>query len=307
MYDVNRDKTVFNEERKRISMKKMHFVIIGLLIIGFTTGCSQNDETNTNQEEKVIPIEVVEATEEDLVIEKSLYGRTAPKRTTPIVVQMPGEIDELKVENGDQVEEGDIIATLKTQAGTQNVGAPRKGEVIQLEQEEGDCATESEPLAMIIDLTEIKLDFTVTSHLRSLLEKDAELTTIINDEEYTAEITMIGTMPGETGLYPIEAKVNNEDEQILPGMVTVMQVPEKRIKKALILPTEAIIEESDETYVYIVQDDTVVKTDITILETQSDKTAVEGEIEVDDQIVINGQLTLEDGSKVNVVKEGNQS
>src|SRR5690625_7980276 len=93
MYDVNRDKTVFNEERKRFSMKKMHFVIIGLLIIGFTTGCSQNDETNTNQEEKVIPIEVVEATEEDLVIEKSLYGRTAPKRTTPIVVQMPGEIE----------------------------------------------------------------------------------------------------------------------------------------------------------------------------------------------------------------------
>src|SRR5690625_1641991 len=112
MYDVNRDKTVFNEERKRFSMKKMHFVIIGLLIIGFTTGCSQNDETNTNQEEKVIPIEVVEATEEDLVIEKSLYGRTAPKRTTPIVVQMPGEIDELKVENEDKVEEGDIIATL---------------------------------------------------------------------------------------------------------------------------------------------------------------------------------------------------
>lgn len=281
--------------------------MIGLLIIGFMTACSQNEEEKDSQEDKVIPVEVIEATEEDLVIEKSLYGRTAPKRITPIIVQLPGEIDELKVENGEQVEEGDIIATLKTQAGIQNVEAPRKGEVIQLEQEEGDFVTESEPLAMIIDLTEIKLDFTVTSHLRSLLEKEAELTTIINDEKYTAEITMIGTMPDETGLYPIEAKVDNEDEQILPGMVTVMHVPENRIKKALILPTEAIIEDSDHTYIYMVQDDRVVKTDITILETQSDKTAVEGEIEVGDQVVINGQLTLEDGSKVNVVKEGNQS
>src|SRR5690625_285596 len=288
-------------------MKKVLFSMIGLLLIGFLTACNQNEETEHNQEENIIPVETVEVTEGDLVIEKSLYGRTEPTRLTSIMVQMPGEIDDLEVENGDQVEEGDIIATLKTQVGKQNIEAPRKGEVIQLESEEGDLVTETEPLAMIIDLTEIKVNFTVTSHLRSLLEKESKLTTEINDEKYTAEVTMVGTMPDETGLYPVEAKIENEDNKILPGMIAVMQIPEKRIKQAFILPTEAIVEESDSTYIYIVEDDSVVKTEITVLETQSDKTAIEAEIEIGDQVVINGQLTIEDGSKVNVVKEGNQS
>src|SRR5690625_3731851 len=114
-------------------MKKMLFSIIVLLYMGFLTACNQNEDTIENQENRVIPVEVEEIKEGDLVIEKSLYGRTAPIRTVPIMIQLPGEIDELEVKNGDQVEENDIIATLKTQVGQQHVKAPRKGEIAQLE------------------------------------------------------------------------------------------------------------------------------------------------------------------------------
>ena len=223
------------------------------------------------------------------------------------MIQMPGEIKELEVGNGDQVEEDDLIATLKTQAGQQNIEAPGKGEIVQLEVEEGDLVTDAEPLAMIIDLEDVKVNFTVTSKLRSLLEKDETLDIFIHDEKYTAKVTSISIMPDETGLYPVEAIIENEDSEILPGMVAVMHVPETRIKNAIILPTAAVIEDSDGAFIYIVQDDQVVKTEITILEAQSDETAIEGEVNAGDQVVVNGQLTLEDGSKVNVVKEGNQS
>lgn len=288
-------------------MKKALLSIAAVLLIGVLAACNQNENTVEDQEDTVIPVETVEAIEGDLVIEKSLYGRTAPIRVTPIMVQMPGEIDELKVSNGDQVEEDDLIATIKTQAGQQNIEAPRKGEITQLEVEEGDLVTDAEPLAMIIDLEEIKVNFTVTSKLHSLLEKDATLDVFINDKKYSADVTSIGTLPDETGLYPVVASVENKANEILPGMVAIMHVPEERIDNAIILPTEAIIEESEGAFVYLVQDDQVVKTEITILETQSDETAIEGEVNAGDQVVINGQLTLEDGSKVNVVKEGNES
>jgi len=85
-----------------------------------------------------------------------------------------------------------------------------------------------------------------------------------------------------------------------------MKVPEKRIKQALILPTEAIVEESDETFIYIMKDDKAVKTKIKVKETQSDKTAIEGEVEKGDQIIVNGQLTLSDGDKVKVVNESEE-
>lgn len=288
-------------------MKKSLFGIMVFLLLGVLVACNENEDTVEDKEDIIIPVETVAAIEGDLVIEKSLYGRTAPMRITPIMVQIPGEIDELEVENGDQVEEDDLIATLKTQVGQQNVEAPRKGEIMQLGLEEGDLVTDAEPLAMIIDLDEIKVNFTVTNNQRSLLEKDATLDIFIDDQKYTAEIHTIGTMPDETGLYPVEAKVENEDGKILPGMMATMHVPETRIENAVILPTAAVIEESDRAFVYLVQNDHVVKTEITILAAQSDETAIEGDLEVSDQIVINGHLTLEDGSKVTVVKEGNQS
>ncbi len=288
-------------------MKRMLLSIVGLLFVGFLTACNQNEDTIVDQEEVIIPVETVEATEGDLVIEKSLYGRTAPMRITPIMSQMPGEIDELEIENGDQVEEDDLIATLKTQVGQQNIKAPRKGEITQLEVEEGDLATDAEPFAMIVDVGEMKVNFTVTSKLRSLLEKDSTLDIFINDEKYAAKITTIGKMPDETGLYPVEASVENENGEILPGMVAVMHVPENRIENAIILPTAAIVEETEGAFIYLVQDNQVVKSEITILEAQSDETAIKGEVSAGDQVVINGQLTLEDGSKVDVVKEGNQS
>lgn len=288
-------------------MKKVFFLIVVFLLIGVLASCNQNEETIENQEDVIIPVEIVEAIEDDLVTEKLLYGRTVPNQVTPIMIQMPGEIDELEVENGDQVEEDDLIATLKTQAGQQNIEAPRKGEIAQLEVKEGDLVTDDDPLAMIIDLEDVKVNFTVTSKQHSLVKKESTLDIFIHDKKYTAEIISIGTMPDDTGLYPVEASVKNEDNEILPGMVAVMHVPDNRIENAIILPTAAIIEEADGAFIYLVQDDQVVKTEITILESQSNETAVEGEVKVGDQVVINGQLTLDDGSKVNVVEEGNQS
>lgn len=277
------------------------------MLIGFLTACSQNEETKENREDVIIPVETVEAVEGELVIEKLLYGRTAPKQITPILIQIPGEVDELKVENGDQVEEDDLIAILKTQVGQQNIKAPQNGEIVQLEVEEGDVVTDAEPFAMVIDLGEIKVDFPVTNHVRSLLEKGDTYISIIDDQEYEIKITSISILPDETGLYPIEASLENKDNKVLPGMVAVMNVPERRIENGLILPTSAIIEETDGAFIYLVQDNEAVKREITILESQSDQTAIEGDVQAGDQVVINGQLTLEDGSKVNVVKEGNQS
>lgn len=288
-------------------MKQIFLSVAVVLFIGFLAACNQNEETIERREDTVISVETVEATEGDLVVKKTLYGRTVPMRTTPIMIQMPGEIDKLEVENGDQVEEGDVIVTLITTAGIQNITAPNAGEIAQLEMVEGDVVTEADPLGIIIDLESLKVNFTVTDKLHALLEKDSTEEIFINEKKYTAGIISIGMIPDETGLYPVEASLENKEREILPGMVAVMHVPESRIEDAIILPTTAIHEEDDGAFIYLIQDNQANKTEITILESQSDQTAIEGEVNPGDQIVNNGQLTLEDGSKVDVVKEGDQS
>src|SRR5699024_5635854 len=68
------------------------------------------------------------------------------------------------------------------------------------------------------------------------------------------------------------------------------------------VPTETIVEKGGESFVFVIEDDQAVETKVTIEETQSDKTAIKGDVKKDDEIVTTGQLSLQDGSKVNVVE-----
>lgn len=283
-------------------LRKILISLAAVFLLTMLVAC--NEDEVEEAEETVVPVETVEIEEGDLVINKTMNGRTEPNDLTPIIAQNPGEVDVLEVKNGDKVEEDDLIATLITQVGKQNIYAPKDGEIANLDLKEGDMTSNEDPLAILIDLEEVTIKFDVTSNDRSLFKLENKRTTLINGEEYKAEITSISTMPGETGLYEVEAVIDNKDNDILPGMIAVMQVPEKRVKEAMIVPTEAVVEEIEGVYIYIIKDGKAVKTEITVKETQSDKSAIEGEVKVGDEIVINGQLTLSDGAEVDVVEEG---
>lgn len=283
--------------------RKLLYGVFIILIIGLLSACNDDEEADEKEEEEAIPVETTEVEKGNLTIDKVVYGRTEPKSTSPIMLQTPGEIDELKVANGDEVEKDEVIARVKTPAGIQDIKAPKKGEVMKLEVSEGSMASDSDPVAIVADLSEMNVGLTVTAEVRKLFEKDKEVTIMDEDEELEGEISNIDSMPDDTGLYPITVYVENEDDKLIPGMVVSLTIPEKRVKDAFILPTEAIVEDSDGAFVYVVEDNKAKKQEITIKESQSDKTAIEGEIEEGDVIVINGSLTLTDGAELDVVDE----
>lgn len=284
-------------------MKKILLGIAAILLVTLLAACSEDEEKDTKKEEaRVTPVETEKAVKEDFTIEKSVYGRTSPGSTTPIMLQTPGEIDTLEVENGDKVKEDDLIATIETPAGKQNIRAPKDGEIAQLKAAEGDMASVEDPLALVVKTEEMKLEFFVTSGVQSLFSKDDKRKAMINDKKYEVTIDSIGTMPDDTGLYPIEAMVKNEDNKILSGMVAVLTVPEKKLKDVIIIPTAAIVEENDESFVYVVKEDKAKKINVEIKETQSDITAIKSDVKADDQVVVSGQMTLSDGVQVDVVK-----
>ncbi|WP_067728587.1 efflux RND transporter periplasmic adaptor subunit [Oceanobacillus damuensis] len=282
-------------------MKKMLLGAV-ILMIGLLAACNDDEETPEEVQERVVPVETAEAESGDLIIEKILIGRTAPGSTTPVIIQSPGEVDSLEAENGAQVEEDDLIAIIRTTNGNQNVHAPKSGQVLQIQAEEGDMATNEEPFAIIADMDEIKLQLSVTADVRSLLHVDDTYTAVIDDEEYEAAITDVGALPDDTGLYPVEATVENPEKAIIAGMIAELSIPETTVEDTILVPTAAIVREDDRSYVYIVKNDTAEKVEVSILETQSDKTAIEADVQTGDQVVITGQLTLSDGAHVDDTK-----
>lgn len=281
---------------------------IGILAVLVLSACQNEvDDTNEAEEDRKVPVEVVQASIGDLVVERSVNVRTSPAEMTPIMVTTPGEIVELYIENGDQVEEDESVASIQTRVGKQTIKAPRAGEIMQLKAKEEDLISEEDPLAMIVDLDDMIAQVGVTHTIRALLKQDMTVEALIEGETYDATITSISQLPDDTGLYPIEAMIKNDDHIILSGMIAELRIPEVREEHATIVPTEAVIEESDGDFVFIVNDDQAVKMEVSILDMQSDQTAIEGDINEGDQVVVNGQITLADGVRVNVVKEGHSS
>ncbi|MFD2044459.1 efflux RND transporter periplasmic adaptor subunit [Ornithinibacillus salinisoli] len=286
-------------------MKKI-MIMAALLLIFILAACTEEDESNEDAEDRIASVEVAEVTEGDLVVERAIFGRTSPNKMTPIMLQNPGEVDVLEVEEGDMVEEDDVIATIATVAGNQNIYASAAGKIVNLGVEEGSMVDNSEPFAMIADMEVMELQFSVTADMMAKIKKEDVFTAIVNGKEYEAEIMTVGQMPNDNGLYDVEATVDNEDGEIVTGVIATMNIPVSRVKNTILIPTAAIVEESDETFVYIINDQEAVKTNITIQETQSDVAAVEAEISEGDQIVVNGQLLLSDGTKVEIVEESGE-
>src|SRR5699024_10539837 len=182
--------------------------------------------------------------------------------------------------------------------------APKAGTVVNLSAGEGEMVGNEDPFTMIATMDTMKMEFSVTADEHKLLKQDDKRKVTLQDTTYDATISKVGSSPDDTGLYPVEATIDQEDVDILIGTVANIKIPVKRVKDAIIVPTETIVEKGGESFVFVIEDDQAVETKVTIEETQSDKTAIKGDGKKDDEIVTTGQLSLQDGSKVNVVEAG---
>lgn len=282
-------------------MKKLILTLVALLLL---TACNQAEDKNTDKHDTITSVETATVTKGNMVIEHSIYGRTVPASTSPVTLLAPGQIKTLEVENGDKVETGDAIATIQTPKGMQTISAKNSGEIAQLQGSEGATVTNEKPLAVIVDLNPLNLQLTITADATSLFEQGKKYPVQINGTKIDAEITSVGTLPNDTGLYRIEARIANDDHKFLPGMVGRMNVPETTVEDALIVPTEAVTQENGQSFIYVIKDNKAIEKKIKIIETQSDKTAIKGDVKKGAQVVISGQLTLSDGGKVHIAEAG---
>ncbi|MFD2658185.1 efflux RND transporter periplasmic adaptor subunit [Gracilibacillus thailandensis] len=285
-------------------MKRLLFLL--MIVIITLVACSENSDEEEEQVERVTPVETGEVTKGDLVMERNFYGRTMPNQTTPVIPSVAGEIDELEVENGDKVEEDDDIAIISSPQGNITVEAPADGVISQLEAKEGSMVSNQDPLATIIDLEQLTVQLQVPDVQLELFEKGKEVTLLLQsaeEETHEAEIEYVADAANEAGLFPIDLSFDNETTHYKAGVIATVVLEDTVIEDSLLIPTAALVEENDDTYVYVVEDDTAKKVEIDVQATQSELTAIQAELNEGDQIITSGQLTLVDGSKISVVEE----
>jgi membrane fusion protein (multidrug efflux system) len=117
--------------------------------------------------------------------------------------------------------------------------------------------------------------------------------------EFPAEIVRLSpTIDVRSGTFRATARIDNASGDLAPGMFARFSIAYEMHPDALVIPKSALIEEDEETAVYVVVGDAVEKRVIgTGIQAGGRVEVLEG-LGESDQVVVNGQGALRDGSKV---------
>ncbi|MGP4077133.1 efflux RND transporter periplasmic adaptor subunit [Halobacillus sp. K22] len=209
-----------------------------------------------------------------------------------------------------QVEQANVqLNQTQDQTSNQIITAPATGEIASLEATEGALVTNQQPFATIVGLNPMTVTASITAEQLSLFNNGDEVEVEIStfDEKVTSTVESVSSVPDDTGLYPVEATVDNDEENIKPGMMATFLLPETVVENSLVVPTDAVMEEGNESYIYHVVDGEAVRVNVEVVEAQTDRTAINAELPEDAQVITTGQLTLTDGGKVTIMEEDEQS
>jgi membrane fusion protein, multidrug efflux system len=103
-----------------------------------------------------------------------------------------------------------------------------------------------------------------------------------------------------------EVHVPNSERLLKPGMFARVSVVLAEEENSLLVPSEAVVEEEGQNYIYGVSEGKAKRKAVTLGWTQNSYIAITQGLEKDEKIVIAGQHRLKQGSKVRVLEESGQ-
>jgi membrane fusion protein (multidrug efflux system) len=177
---------------------------------------------------------------------------------------------------------------------------------------EGVVSSREIKLGQSIDASDVLFRITETSELLAYLQiPQAELgkfsagqvATLTVDAmpqmTYTATIARISpTIDMRNGTFRATAFIDNGSGELAPGMFARFSIAYDRHADALVIPRTALIEEDDQTSVYIVANGAVSRRTIEVGIESGNLVEVVGGLASDEEVVVTGQSSLRDGSKV---------
>jgi membrane fusion protein, multidrug efflux system len=117
--------------------------------------------------------------------------------------------------------------------------------------------------------------------------------------EFPAEIVRISpTVDMENGTFRARAEFDNASGELAPGMFARFSIAYEHHPDALLIPHDALLEEDEETAVYVVAGDTVERRVIRTGIVNRGKIEVLDGLDESDQVVVTGHSSLREGSHV---------
>jgi len=119
------------------------------------------------------------------------------------------------------------------------------------------------------------------------------------DAKFAARIERISpTIDARTGTFRATAVIDNADGDLAPGMFGRFEIAYEKHSDALLIPSDAVLDEDAETTVYVVNDGEVLRRIVEVGIIDQGRSEILRGLNEEDEVVVIGHSGLRDGSKV---------
>ena len=187
------------------------------------------------------------------------------------------------------------------------VKSPISGYLTSLSVTAGSLAAPGSPAATVADISELKINTSVSEYLAPKLKPgdyvEIRIATL-GDQIYDGVITAVSPAPAAGGLtYPVSISVNDESGDVMAGMFAEISIVSDEKDKVLCIPSDAVIVKSGRPIVVVIENGDIPKyKEVTTGIDNGEYVEITSGINSGETIVTAGQQYVKEGVAVNIVE-----
>ncbi len=202
------------------------------------------------------------------------------------------------------------LSTAKSNLDNTKIRALSSGYISSRNAEVGQMATPGAAMFTIKNTNALIAEIEVTESVISYIHQGTKAVIDVESaglEDISGEVTLVNPTKNEqSGMYTVQVAVNNDSKKLNIGMFADVSLITESSSAAITLPTEAIMIEGEENYVYVASPDgKTAEKRVVITGIEGDEiTEIVTGITIGDRVIISGQDYLsDDNNAINIVTE----
>lgn len=307
--------------------KRTFFFIkaIGLLFFFLLSILSCKKEARKKQQkeqETIFAVNITKAVKGEIKNYIELNGDIKSKTEVAVYPDVMGKLKTIDVKIGDYIRGQDadnptILAYVDPSKPGMNykwspVKSPITGTITDIPSQIGLAVTQQTPIIKVGKLNQIKITTYVAEKFISKIKLG--LRVIVELYAYPGEVfegkisEVSPVVDPSTRMLEVNVSLVKNDSRIKPGMFAKLKIITENKNNIVKIPTQCIVTRFGQDFVFVIddttKDSTIAKKQIIIKGISIDQKSeiVEG-LKPHDKVVISGQNLLDNGAKVNIVKE----
>lgn len=207
----------------------------------------------------------------------------------------------------EQIEDG--LKSVQLQKENTIITSPINGVVSSVSAVEGQLAG-SMPLVSVVNIDRLKLVLQVGETNISKLKMGNEMSVSIpaaSKDAYVGLITNIAPhVDSMTKAYPVTVEILNESKAVKGGMYGEVELVIERKEDVLVIPQNAILDYEQSKIVFVVEEGKAVQREVKVGITLGDEAEIKEGLQEGEELIVEGQYGIKDGTDVNPFVRGEE-